>query len=256
MDDRIITHHFDQIPEPFIEVRRPKNMQISNSNAQISILMPSTKPGFPTAVADVFVPLRQEIVFLHGIRHVFQELFEHPEAAEVIKITPGAFTLIAYSFRHQLIIGITRINDRKTVCGNETLTVKQLLHVLQQNCNDQTWLDAVTKSAEEVAMECEPLRPTRNRFLAHLDLLTIQGTHPEEVPVIDGPRIDRCLKLLDEFMNLVNERFNDSYIEFQPHIAPRPSNIIYGLSKFFEWMPIIQDLERKQVLKEKSPNAS
>ena len=61
----------------------------------------SARQGLPKAIEDVFVPLRNEITFLHGNWEVFQQLFQSPDSAEAIQITAGGFLMIRYVFRHE-----------------------------------------------------------------------------------------------------------------------------------------------------------
>jgi len=209
-----------------------------------------TKPGLPAGVGEIFVPLRREIGNLHGYWHVFQALFQQPETTEAIKITPGTFGLIRLVFRHEIIMGFSRISDPKTTGkgknAKENLTLKQLLHVVTENCKDHEVLCQLTEIEKKIAEECAPFREIRNRSIGHLDLKTFLDTHPDPLPDIDGALVQRCLDLLAHFMNSILDHFTSTHFDFVLHISPPARNIVYGLKEFQRWLPIISDIERKR----------
>ena len=116
-----------------------------------------TKPGLPAGVDEIFVPLRREIGNLHGYWHVFQALFQQPETPEAIKVTPGTFGVIRLVFRREIIMAFSRITDPKTTGkGNnakENLTVKQLLHVVTENCSDNKVLSHLAEIEKKIGEE-------------------------------------------------------------------------------------------------------
>jgi AbiU2 len=206
----------------------------------------------PKAVSEIFVPLRREIGNLHGYWHVFQSLFQQPETLEAVKISPGTFYLIRVVFRHQIIMGFSRITDPKSTGrgpkAKQNLTIKQLLHVVRDNCSDSETLNQLAEVEKRIEEECTPFRVLRNRSIAHLDLKTCLNAHPDPLPDIDGQLVQRCLDLLARFMNLVLGHFTSTYFDFSLHISPPARNIVHGLTEFQRWLPIVSQIERKKIL--------
>src|SRR5947208_7235633 len=107
--------------------------------------MRPVKPGLPAPVNEIFDPLRTEIGNLHGLWVVFKDLFQHPDSLEIVKLTPGGFEIIRQVFRHDIIMGFSRITDPKATGkgknAKENLTLKQLLHAVGENCTDKALLE-------------------------------------------------------------------------------------------------------------------
>lgn len=161
--------------------------------------MPLTKPGFPPQVSEVFEPLRNETTFLHANLEVVKELFGKQESIQILhEVAPGAFTLIRHAFRHEIIMALSRITDPKTTGkgknAKENLTIKQLIHVIAQNCTDTAFITRLEGLEKDIETACAPFRDLRNRSIGHLDLKTILQLHPDPLPFVD-------LKLIENTLN-------------------------------------------------------
>ena len=92
------------------------------------------RSGFPPEVASVFEALRDEVTFLHGIWGEYEQLFGTRESIAALNATaPGAFSLIGYVFRHELVMTLSRITDPKATGKKENLTLQRLLHVVTEH---------------------------------------------------------------------------------------------------------------------------
>jgi hypothetical protein len=195
------------------------------------------KPGFPPAVKDVFDALRQEVSYLHANWDAFHQLYGTQESVDVLNsIAPGAFSLIGYIFRREFIVAVYRITDRKAFGhgknAKENLTLKQLLHVVGENCKVQSFLDALAAKLKAIDAHCEPIRDRRNRLIAHLDLKTALNTHSTPLQIVDSKQIQECLRLLAEFMNDILGHYTDAFADFVPTITGPARNIVHGLKEF------------------------
>lgn len=218
------------------------------SSAEVSMLSRLHKAELPPDINEVFEPLRNEISFLHGYWEVYQQVFADPAIGKVMELTPGGFRLIKLTMHNEIVMGLSRVTDPKATGKKENLTLQQLLHVVEKHCTDGVLLDQLKQDEEELRKECEPFRAIRNRSLAHLDLPTFLGSHPDPLPAMDVERVKDCLERLARFMNDVLGHLTTKMFDFVPHLGPRPQNIVYGLRKFLEWQPIIDEIERKKVL--------
>jgi hypothetical protein len=133
--------------------------------------------------------------------------------------------------------------------GRENMTLRQLVHVVETHCTDATFVAKLKDDEEAIRKACEPFKTIRrNRSLAHLDLSTFLGSPAEPLPTMDGEMVKKCLELLATFMNDILGHYTTVYFDFVPNLGPSSRNIIYGLTKFLEWQPIIDEIERKTIL--------
>ena len=211
--------------------------------------MPLTKPGFPPQVSEVFEPLRNETTFLHANLEVVKELFGKQESIQILhEVAPGAFTLIRHAFRHEIIMALSRITDPKTTGkgknAKENLTIKQLIHVIAQNCTDTAFITRLEGLEKDIETACAPFRDLRNRSIGHLDLKTILQLHPDPLPFVDLKLIENTLKSLADFLRVVLSHYTRDYFDFVPIVTGPADHIVYALSEFLR----LQKLEHDQLV--------
>jgi hypothetical protein len=194
----------------------------------------STATGFPKEISEIFEALCQELVSLHAYWDAFKQLYETKEDVAVLNATaPGAFALIQYLIRRELIMGICRITDpkesraRRSVAAN--LTLKQLLHVVSQHCRDANFIGELSASIQAIDDHCKPIRDRRNRAVGHLDLNTALKLHPDPLPYVSNAQIDEAMRFLRNFMSRINGYFAAAERDFVPIIPGPARNIVIGL---------------------------
>lgn len=183
-------------------------------------MMPHPRSGFPAEVSRIFEALRNEVTFLHGIWDAYEQLFGNQECVAALQATAsGAFSLIGYVFRHELVMTFSRITDPKVTGRKENLTLQRLLHVVKEKTNDAAFVSSLESKLAAIDAFCEPFRVRRNRSIGHLDLQTALNIHPDPLPAIERDRIDEALRLIAEFMNEVLGHYTTAYADFVPHIT-------------------------------------
>lgn len=194
-------------------------------------------PGFPPAVKEIFDALRQEVTYLHSNWDTFQQLYGTQESVDALNgVAPGAFSLIGLVFRREFITAACRIADQKAFGSGpkakENLTIKQLLHIVKENCADNAFIDLLTVKEAAIDAHCQPFRDRRNRVIGHLDLKTALDSHPTPLPKVDSRQIAEFLDMLAEFMNLVLGHYTDAYADFVPTMHGPARNIVHALKEF------------------------
>jgi len=208
-----------------------------------------TKKCLPPAVGEIFEPLRNEITYLHGNWHVYQQVFHDPDSDEAIKVTPQGFAMIRYTMRHEIIMCLCRVTDPKTTQRTkENLTIAQLHHVVAQNCADSAFLAELSDLGVKIDAERKPFNDIRNRTLAHLDLLTFLNDPSKPLPKIDWASAQRCIEMLAQFMNMVLGHYTTIHCDFVPHISPAARNIVHNIKEYRRWLPEIHMIEKKRSL--------
>jgi hypothetical protein len=151
-------------------------------------MRPMHRPNVPADFEHIFLPLRSEIAYLHGVWIVYQDLFGSPESAKACEITPGGFSIIHYALRRELVMGISRITDPKQSVGKENLTLKQLYHQLEEYTASQELLANLDGQLTAIDQFCKPIRDLRNRIIGHLDLRTALKQHAQPLPTLPASK--------------------------------------------------------------------
>jgi AbiU2 len=187
----------------------------------------------PTDVADVFEALSQVVTFLHGTWDVYRQLFGTPEAVEALNgVAPGGFRVIQYIVRREAVMGICRVTDRLATGSRENLTLRRLLHVIEQSGPDQAFLDRLHVMLDHIDIYCAPFVERRNREFGHLDLATALPRHPTPLPAIEIEQFETAIRLIAEFMNEVLGYYRAAHRDFVPHVTGPASNIVHAMREF------------------------
>jgi hypothetical protein len=218
--------------EPITSFTRPERRN-GGLIYQKVVIMALSRSSSPLEVGTIFEALRNEVTFLHGIWDAYDQLFGTQEAVAALNETaPGAFSLIGYVFRHELVMAFSRITDPKATGKKENLTLQRLLHVVSEHTDDRTFVNGLESKLSAINASCEPFRDRRNRSIGHLDLSTALNSHPNPLPAIEREQILQSLRLVAEFMNEVLGHYTSAHADFVPHVTGPARNIVHGLSEF------------------------
>lgn len=209
------------------------DQSMDTSPAEVTMLPMPPKPPFPKEVKVIFDALRSEVTLLHSYWEEYQELFGSKKSIAALNgVAAGAFGLIGYTFRHEMIMAFSRITDPKKTCGKDNLTFNQLLHVLRQHCSDKTFLKRLEAIEKDIAVKCNPIRQLRNRSIGHLDLQTALKFHPDPLPDVGKNHVIEALELIAHFMNQILGYYTYSHADFVPVVHGPARNIVHAMREF------------------------
>jgi hypothetical protein len=171
----------------------------------------------PPAIAEVFDPLKAELVALHDLWALYRQVFAHSEARIQLlqRVANFFFGATQWALYHEVILALCRFTDpaesSKKPGHRPNLTLERLVDEVTKD--DSTFgnqlrsneLDAVTKWRDA------HFETVRSKRIAHNDLSTMQlrwgGTPGPDWP--SREQIGQLLCFAADLMNAVEQNYTD-----------------------------------------------
>lgn len=196
-----------------------------------------SKQPMPNDMKDAYERLHQEVSGLHAKWKIFRQLYSASEEriALLRDTTPGFFGLIQLVLLDDISLSISRLTDPLKSTGKDNLSLQRLVERIEAE-TDADFLVKTQKSIEGIQEHCSAFRVHRNRRIAHRDLKTVFGYHPEPLPNIEGKKIDDALKMIAAFMNEIQGRYEDAETAYdQVIIQGDGDDLVFFLSQAVEY---------------------
>jgi len=198
----------------------------------------TTGLSMPKAATRPFKALDGQFLGLCFRWMVFKQLYVSGEKriALMNEKAPGFLAHLQLVWLDGVVLGVTRLLDPAQMRGRLNLTFEQMVHRLEGE--EQDYLNALSKSLGELGERCRPFRMHRNKRIAHSDYnaLTSVGNYP--FPALPPEQIDAMLKAMEDFMNLVRNRYdlgNMAYTGVQGAPGADGDALLWSLAKAAAW---------------------
>jgi hypothetical protein len=164
--------------------------------------------SFPPKTGELAYELSKSITFLHLKWKLFRALFgTSQERIDLLNQTaPAFFAFVGQIMFKDVVLAITRLTDRK----RKTACLAQLITLLAPHVG----VAELARWQSELALlnsEVEPLRETRNRYLAHDELPTALNNHPRPMPGVSRAQVETMLKRIRGLFESIEEKFCGSH---------------------------------------------
>jgi hypothetical protein len=112
-----------------------------------------------------------QVVWLLNVRRIYTELFEDEQTQVLMQKTASSFFGDLSRIMHgYLLLELTKITDPAKTCGQENLTIDNLIEGIE-------WPSDIRKELEALRDKTKPfsnrILPARHKLLAHLDKQTV-----------------------------------------------------------------------------------
>lgn len=202
--------------------------------------------SMPGQVGAVFFELWEEVVWLHGVWDIFVELFgaEQKRVDLLNDTAPAFFNVVSRTMQRDVFLGVARITDPASSGKGGSRTNVSLWKLLEEvkAAGDTAYAAKLEPQLNNLVQHCAPIRDVRNRLLAHADLATAQGVHPNPIPGVTRNDMERALELVRSFMNEVENHYRQSVTAYQKSVSAGAVE------------PLIRSLEEAQALKTQADN--
>jgi len=198
---------------------------MTSSNSPIADYFVASE--IPDGLRETYAALRNEVVELNARWIVFKQLFAsgNERIGLFNNAAPSFFSMVHDSMRDGIFLSITRLTDKSTVMGQDTLSLSRLLGQTQQilGSNATEPLRALLGSIEK---ESDSMRTWRNKIGAHNDLRMLVQPQIHPMPKIMFDSVGIVLRLLSDFLNNIGLNFGYSDTDFANVIIPGDGDAI------------------------------
>lgn len=178
---------------------------------------------------ELFDALNYEVTSLHMTWKLYRELFGTSE--DRVKILTHAAPVLSYALQHHMqdavYIGIARLTDRETTCGQPNLVLCRLHEVL--GASTPTARDRLQAALDGLFASTAAFRKHRHKRIAHNDLdNALQKTRTFE----SRQAVEDALTAIRECLNIVNSEVDGSPTAFEDvHFLGGGDSLIYWLEQ-------------------------
>lgn len=203
----------------------------------------------------VYNALTNEVSWLHVKFGLWRQLYARsPQRVDLLNRAAGHFFgVLQRALVDDVLLHLARLTDRETVGGRATLTIRRLPSAVPEALRgDVETLVAAARAA------CDPVRPWRNRRLAHTDLES--AISHAIVPGITDTQLEAALASFRALLNRIEGHFWQAPTAYELVITP-PGDaeaLVYYLmrgiraeerrhERLLEGKPLPEDLEREDL---------
>jgi hypothetical protein len=162
----------------------------------------------------VLSALHDHITEVHQEWKTLIELYASGDARAKLlhRAAGGFFDTVYHALLRDVLLGIARLSDPLKTGGKDNLVLERLLQ-LPEVVGDAALCGTVTNQFAEVKERAVPFREYRNKYLAHLDLLTSVEAR-EEADSVTTDDIVSMLAAIAKLFNMVDGPLRDRYVLF------------------------------------------
>ena len=186
-------------------------------------------------IDSIFEKIDHEVTDLHFRWLMYRDVFAAgPEQTELLNRN-GAnfFYYVQFLMLDYMALAFSKLTDPNTQGKNENLSLKQF-HVVYSDQGKLDLVQSLKKKFDELMDSCTRFRDLRNKRIAHADFNHALNLVEDPLPGISRAYTENALKLLREYMNLLNkERTNSTtlYEEVIENTSGSAKKLIAALSK-------------------------
>jgi hypothetical protein len=203
----------------------------------------------------VYNELTNEVSRLHVKYDLWRQLYARSrKRVDLLNRTAGHFFgVLQRALIDDVLLHLARLTDRESVAGRATLTIRRLSSVVP----DTLRLDVGTLVVAATTA-CDPVRPWRNRRLAHMDLESAIAN--VVVSGITNTQIEAALTSLRALLNKIEVHFWNTPTAYEMIITPPgdADSLVFYLMKgiraeerrhqrLLEGKPLPEDLEQEDL---------
>jgi hypothetical protein len=168
--------------------------------------------SFPPTTGELAYELSSSITFLHLKWKLFRALFgTSQERIDLLNQTaPAFFAYVGQIMFNDVVLAIARLTDPPGTGKHENACLARLITLLAPHIG-ATELAGWQSDLALLHTAVEPLRETRNRYLAHDDLATTLNYHPRPMPGVSRTQVETMLRRIRGLFESIEEKFRGSH---------------------------------------------
>jgi hypothetical protein len=165
----------------------------------------------PRPVAEVFKPLRSEVIQVHAKWQLFRQLFAtDPGRIDLLnRFAPTLFGLLQEIMYDDVVLALFRLTEGAATCGKDNCTLPRLADAVAADC--PTLGTSVAARQAAVRKLLDGHADWRNKRIGHNDLLTMQARWQGRSE-LEGPsraQVEEIMALVRRLMNEVEAHYED-----------------------------------------------
>jgi hypothetical protein len=165
----------------------------------------------PSAIAEVFEELKNEVSWLNAKWIIYRQLFAHSEKRIKLlnECASACFRIIHDTLLGEVQITISKLTDPALMKENVNLSLEQLQKLCEAQGEDD-FVKSLQVQLIDLKNKYRAIRIRRNKELAHFDLTTILQSNLNPLPGISRKMIKEALEMISNYMNTIEVHYTGS----------------------------------------------
>ncbi len=174
-------------------------------------------PPLPRCIADEFKRLSMDLSLVSAHWILYRQLFAHSEKRFnlLTRAAPAFFEFLFHTLRDEVFMALCRLADPATTGGKENLSLDHVMSVLEKEEMDEKVRKELRAKLALFREQCRPLKPHRDKRLAHQDLLVSVAGGEEPFPGVSIQMVDHALATAGDYLNTIERHFSDSSTAYE-----------------------------------------
>ena len=205
-------------------------------------------PPLPKYIADQFKRLSTDLSLVSAHWILYKQLFAHSEKRCKLlgRAAPAFFEFLFHTLRDEVFMALCRFADPPTTLGKENLSFDQVMSILQKEELDENMRKELRAKLASFKEQCEPLKPHRDKRLAHRDLLVSVASSEGLFPGVTIHMVDDALATASDYLNTIEKHFSDSSTAYEYFVMLGDADtLVYHLAEAMRY----EELKRSGTVK-------
>lgn len=187
----------------------------------------------PPRIAEVYTALSTEVTWLHGRWICYRQLFAESEnRIEMLNECASTFFFIIQDVLFDEVqVCLSKLTDPARTGKHENLSLEQLQMRLEHH-GDANLAASNRITLNSLTLIVTPFREWRNKKLAHFDLLTAMKSSLSPLPDVSRQLIEDALSLVRQYLNAIEQHYNNSEIGYENFIMNSDSNALLATLRY------------------------
>jgi AbiU2 len=164
---------------------------------------------------SAFEAIEEDVLWLHAKWQVFRQLFGKSEkrVALLNNFAPDFFQIVHDSILYDIFLTLSRLTDPPEMGRWKNLTFKRLANMLE-TAGRQDLVRELAPTVDRIEAACKPIRPWRNKLIAHKDFGAGVQYAPDPLPGVSRQMVEEALVVIREFMNHLHMALKNAETEY------------------------------------------
>jgi hypothetical protein len=187
------------------------------------------KQQIPAFVEELYEFLKKEVTWLHGRWIIFEQLYnKSPLRIDLLnEAADSFFYVLQFMMLDDVQLSLGRLTDPAP--GKASLL--QLQKRLESHANAGLAANA-KKALAELMQSVEPIRTRRDKLIAHYSLEQATKQHAEQLPDIYYRDLNESLRLVRDYMNLIEHHYHDTVQGYEHFILQSDGDSLVTVLKW------------------------
>lgn len=190
--------------------------------------------NIPSEINEIFEKIKEEVQWLHIHWAYYKELFLGSKLRIDLmnESAPLFFYINQTLLLNEVILSVCKLTDpAQSSHDKENMSLDKVLQLIEKEKKNDDLVNKLKTVLAGIKSKKDPFKKHRDKRIAHKDMAVVMSTEGT-IPDISVEMIDNILDEIIEYINTIEEYFNNSKTGYNCISISNDSNSLLGLLKY------------------------